>query len=59
VVIPLGFPQPLAEIQEQIVNELKQARFNQWMNQVRESLNLKIQSDAFFAEGGVAAPVGK
>jgi len=52
-------PQPLAEVQEQIVNELKQARFNQWMNQVRESLNLKIQSDAFFAEGGVAAPAGK
>jgi hypothetical protein len=50
--------QPLAEVQETVVNELKQVQFKKWMDEVGSGLNLKIENEAFFAEGG-AAPVGK
>jgi hypothetical protein len=51
--------QPLAEVQQEVLNELKQAHFKQWMDEVTRSLNLKIQNEGFFAEGGGAAPTGK
>jgi peptidyl-prolyl cis-trans isomerase C len=44
--------QPLAQVQEEVQNEVKQAHFKAWMDEVSRSLNLKIQNDAFFAEGG-------
>jgi parvulin-like peptidyl-prolyl isomerase len=48
--------QPLAEVQEELVNELKQAHFKQYMDDTTRSLNLKIQNDEFFMEGGGAQP---
>jgi hypothetical protein len=50
--------QPYSEVQEQILNELKQARFKEWMDGISASLNLKIENEAFFNQGG-AAPAGK
>jgi len=47
--------QPYAEVQETILNELKQARFRQWMEETSRSLNLKIENETFFNEGGAAA----
>ncbi len=51
--------QPLSEVQEQILNELKQARFKKWMDEASSSLNLKIENPAFFLEGGTPAPAGR
>ncbi|MGD0365374.1 MAG: peptidyl-prolyl cis-trans isomerase [Bryobacteraceae bacterium] len=51
--------QPLAQVQEAIVNELKEAKFKKWMDGMTATLNFKIQNDAFFAEGGGAAAAGK
>jgi peptidyl-prolyl cis-trans isomerase C len=51
--------QPLAEVQEEVLNELKQAHFKQWMDEVNRGLNLKIQNEGFFTEGGGAAAAGK
>jgi peptidyl-prolyl cis-trans isomerase C len=50
--------QPYAEVQEEILNEVKQAHFKQWMDEVSRGLNLKIENEAFFTEGG-AAPAGR
>jgi len=47
--------QPYAEVQEQILNEVKQAKFKQWMDEVSRGLNLKIENEAFFD----AATAGK
>jgi peptidyl-prolyl cis-trans isomerase C len=44
--------QPLAQVQEEVQNEVKQAHFKAWMDEVSRSLNLKIQNESFFAEGG-------
>jgi peptidyl-prolyl cis-trans isomerase C len=50
--------QPYAEVQEEILNQLKEADFKKWMDKLGVSLNLKIENQAFFTEGG-PAPVGK
>jgi hypothetical protein len=47
--------QPLAEVREEVLNELKQAHFKQWMDEVTRNLNLKIQNESYFTEGGAAA----
>jgi len=48
--------QPFAEVQEEISNELKQARFKEWMDATTGALNLKFESETFFAGGqGTAA----
>ena len=46
--------QPLAEVHETVLNELKQAHFKQWMDEVGRSLNLKVANEAYFTEGGAA-----
>ncbi len=51
--------QPLAEVHDEILNELKQAHFKRWMDEINRSLNLKVQNEAFFAEDGGAAAAGK
>jgi peptidyl-prolyl cis-trans isomerase C len=53
--------QPFAEVKDEIVNEVKQARFREYMDQATHSLNFKIENEAYFNEGGAApAPtVGK
>jgi peptidyl-prolyl cis-trans isomerase C len=51
--------QPLSEVQEAVVNELKQAKFKQWMDEATRGLNLKVENEAYFAEGGGAAALGK
>ena len=53
--------QPLAEVHDEIVNELQQAHFNAWMDQISRGLNLKMQNESFFTGGGGggAAPAGK
>ena len=50
--------QPLTEVQAEILNELKEAHFRQWMEDTSRSLNLQIQNQGYFLEGG-AAPAGK
>ncbi len=52
-------PEPLAEVQDQVVNELRQAHFKTWMDDVNRGLNFKIQNDAFFAETSAAPVSGK
>jgi len=52
-------PQPLAEVQDQVLNELKQAHFKQWMDAVNAGLNFKIQNEGFFVESAPAAVSGK
>ena len=47
--------QPIAEVKEEVVNELKQTHFKQWMDDVTRDLNLKIQNEGYFTEGGGAA----
>jgi peptidyl-prolyl cis-trans isomerase C len=48
--------QPFSEVQEEISNELKQARFKEWMDATTGGLNLKFENDTFFAAGqGTAA----
>jgi peptidyl-prolyl cis-trans isomerase C len=51
-------PQPYAEVQEEIVKQLKQAHFKLWMDELNRSLNLQIRNEKFFAEGG-GAPATK
>jgi peptidyl-prolyl cis-trans isomerase C len=51
--------QPYAEVQEEVVNELKQAHFKQWMDDITRGLNLKIQNESYFTDGGGAAVSGK
>jgi len=46
--------QPFAEVQEEILKEVKQAHFKQWMDEVSRGLNLKIENEGFFSEGGAA-----
>jgi peptidyl-prolyl cis-trans isomerase C len=50
--------QPLAEVHEAVLNDLKQVQFKKWMDEVNHDLNFKITNQAFFSEGG-AAPAGK
>jgi parvulin-like peptidyl-prolyl isomerase len=49
---------PLAEVQNEIFNELKQLRFKQWMDETQRSLNVKYENEAFFSQAP-AAPAGK
>ena len=51
--------QALAEVQEEVLNELKQAHFKQWMDEGPRGLNLKIRNEGFFTEGGGATSAGK
>ncbi|MGA2736966.1 MAG: peptidylprolyl isomerase [Bryobacteraceae bacterium] len=51
--------QPLAEVQEEVINELKQAHFKTWMDDVTRDLNLKIQNEGYFSAGGSAPAAGK
>lgn len=51
--------QPLTEVHDEVANELKQAHFKQWMDEVNRGLNLKIQNETFFTETGGAAAAGK
>jgi len=51
-------PQPYAEVQEQILNQLREAHFKKWMDDLSAGLNLKVENPAFFTEGG-PAPTGK
>jgi len=49
-------PQPFSEVHEEISNELRQARFKEWMDATTAALNLKIENETFFADGqGTAA----
>jgi len=50
--------QPYAEVQEQILNQLREAHFKKWMDDLSAGLNLKVENPAFFTEGG-PAPTGK
>jgi len=51
--------QPFSEVQEQILNELKQAQFNEWMEAIKKNLNLKYENETFFAGGGESATASK
>jgi peptidyl-prolyl cis-trans isomerase C len=47
--------QPFAEVQAEVLNQVKQAHFKQWMDEVTRGLNLQIKNEGFFTEGGGAA----
>ena len=51
--------QPFKEVQDEIVNELKQAHFREYMDQTTRGLNLKIENDSFFGDGGGAPTSGR
>jgi peptidyl-prolyl cis-trans isomerase C len=51
--------QPFAEVQDEVLNQLKQAHFKQYMDEVTRSLNLKIQNEGYFTGDGGAAVSGK
>jgi hypothetical protein len=51
--------QPLADVQEEIVNELKQVQFKKWMDEVNRGLNLKIENEGYFTQGTGAPPAGR
>ena len=40
--------QPFSEVKDDILNELRQARFKEWMDQTNHNLNIQIQNQAFF-----------
>jgi peptidyl-prolyl cis-trans isomerase C len=44
--------QPFSEVQQEIFNELKQARFKEWMDSVNRDLNLKYENESFFNGNG-------
>jgi len=44
--------QAFSEVQQQILSEVKQSRFNAWMEQIKTGLNLKYENETFFAAGG-------
>ena len=46
--------QPFAEVQQTVVNELKEARFKLWMEEATRDLHLKIENETFFKEGAAA-----
>jgi peptidyl-prolyl cis-trans isomerase C len=48
-------PQPFSEIQEQIVDQIRQNRFKEWMEQTTHDLNLKYENESYFGGGGGAA----
>jgi len=50
--------QPFDEVKGQIMTELKQAKFTQWVQKTQNSVDVKIESQAFFeqAPAGVSAP---
>jgi len=47
-------PQPYKEVEEEIVNQLRQAHFKLWMDEMNRNLNLQIKNDAYFAPAGGA-----
>jgi parvulin-like peptidyl-prolyl isomerase len=49
-------PQPFSDVHEAISDELKQARFKEWMDATTGALHLKLENETFFAGGqGTAA----
>lgn len=49
-------PQPEAEVQEEIVTQLKQAHFKSWMDNISNSLNYKVLDEGFFNQAEAGAP---
>jgi peptidyl-prolyl cis-trans isomerase C len=47
-------PQPFAEVQVEVLNELKESHFKQWMDDATRGLNLQIRNQAYFADDGAA-----
>jgi parvulin-like peptidyl-prolyl isomerase len=49
---------PVTEVKGEIVNELKQAQFKNWMEDANRSVNVKFENEAFFTAppGAPAAP---
>lgn len=51
-------PLPLADVHDEVLNDLKQVHFKQWMDAAGKDLNLKIENESFFA-GSAPAAAGK
>jgi peptidyl-prolyl cis-trans isomerase C len=51
--------QSFAQVRDEIFNEVKQARFRQWMEQTQKSLNIKFEDEAFFNATPAAPPAAK
>lgn len=49
---------PLEEARQQILNEIRQQRFNQWFQEARTKIDVKFDNEAFFAPAAGAPPAG-
>jgi len=51
-------PRPFEEVRDEIFNEIKQARFKEWMEKTNASIDVKYDNEAFFnpAPAGNAGP---
>ena len=48
--------QTFAQVRDEIFNEIKQARFRQWMDGTQKSLNIKFENEEFFNAPPPAPP---
>jgi parvulin-like peptidyl-prolyl isomerase len=47
---------PVSEVKGEIINELKQAQFKNWMEEANRSVSVKIENEAFFSDQAPATP---
>jgi hypothetical protein len=50
-----GLP-PFDEVKAQVLNELKQTRFNEWVQATQKSVEIKIENESLFAPSTTPAP---
>ncbi len=48
--------QAYTQIRDEIFNELKQARFKEWLDNQRDTLNVKVENETFFKTPGAPVP---
>jgi len=46
--------QPYSEVKDELLKDLQQARFQQWMEETIQNLHFKIQDEGYFGQGGAA-----
>jgi len=48
--------QPFSQVKDEIFNEMKQARFREWMDKTQSSLNVKFEYAPFFEQAPTVPP---
>jgi peptidyl-prolyl cis-trans isomerase C len=51
--------QPLSEVEQTVIGDLKQEQFKKWMDDAQESLHLQIENPGYFVESKGPAPAGR